>query len=140
MSTYQPRTPERLIEILLSEGDFARSWRREAADQIQMCADARADALRLHREKVDCFEKLIAAEADALGLRNFNEGLSKIQQQLEVRIEKLEAALRPFAKMADSFNETAHDDSWTIHERRAAGGQRLTLGHLRAARNVVTNG
>jgi hypothetical protein len=35
---YQPRTPERLAEILRSQDQNPRSWQREAADEIERSA------------------------------------------------------------------------------------------------------
>lgn len=36
MSDYQPRTPERLVEILRAKGENPRSFEAEAADRIEM--------------------------------------------------------------------------------------------------------
>lgn len=37
-SDYQPRTPERLVEILRAQSQNPRSWPNEAADTIERCA------------------------------------------------------------------------------------------------------
>ncbi len=47
------------------------------------------------------------------------------------RIEKLEAALRPFAKWADAYDPEENDDD------REAWDHAPTIGMLRAARNAM---
>lgn len=39
MSEYQPRTPDRLMEILRAQDANPRSWQQEAADEIERLRD-----------------------------------------------------------------------------------------------------
>ena len=52
--------------------------------------------------------------------------------KLEARVEKLEAALRPFAKWADW-----HDDAKGTDVERCFSKAQITVGELRAARKAL---
>lgn len=52
---------------------------------------------------------LAGARAEAAGLRGYNEGLAKIGKENEAEIERLTAALEPFAEVARWAERNGHD-------------------------------
>lgn len=75
----------------------------------------------------DAAAALIEAEAEALRLRNFNEGLAKIQQQLEAKNEEMKAALKQIATVC-----TDNDIPTSDH--------RMALAFVREVAEAQTNG
>lgn len=72
------------------------------------------------------------------------EALVKLQgQEIQItreRDEKLEAALRPFSDIAQFITETQRDTRPIVFGMDNVVAQRLTIGHLRAARAALHPG
>jgi len=64
-------------------------------------------------------------------VEQFAEAVSKENARLNKCIEKLEAALRPFAEWADAYEPDEGD------EHELAWSHRATIGMLRAARKAL---
>lgn len=64
--------------------------------------------------------------------------MSEAYETQRSTIEGMKAALEPFAKAADWFNENAHDDEWSIYARN--GRVYLNVGNLRRARAITHAG
>jgi hypothetical protein len=98
---------------------------REIEGLRQRIPDAEADALRLHREKMDWRDRAHAAEARA----------SKVVE----RVKALEEALRPFAKAGELF-PPREPDGWDMVVYKPAAGPDYEIygDHLRAAAILAT--
>jgi hypothetical protein len=68
---------------------------------------------------------------DDLVKRLRDEGIAELDEAAD-RIEKLQAALRPFAKWADW-----HDDAKGTDVERCFSKAQITVGELRAARKAL---
>jgi hypothetical protein len=62
-------------------------------------------------------------------------GIATLKASLAEAVE----ILRPFAQVADQFNDVAHDNDWRIGGRYAGGQDPsdIVLGHLRRARSFL---
>lgn len=92
-------------------------------------------ATHLHPEERVKFR----ASKTPTGMRAFY--IDAIERSVEVNLrlenEKMRAALKPFADLADTFG-VAHDDSWRIAGRFQENTD-ITLGHLRQARAALAS-
>jgi hypothetical protein len=81
---YQPRTAERLVEILRAQDPNPRSWQAEAAAEIERLTAERDEARRLH---------------------------GKLVLDASAQLTRLQAALGPFAMLGRLLNE-AGEAAW----------------------------
>lgn len=79
----------------------------------------------------------IAALKAALGGDGPEYVLASSLAALAARVAELEAALKPFADMADSWSESEPDD--TMMDYHEEDGAHINLGHCRAARATLSN-
>jgi len=90
MTEYQPRTPERLVEILRAQGENPRSWQAEAAAEIARLTAERDDAAK-RAKQAQCCDSVINSVIGNLLLAN--EALMAERDAWKAKAEGLEMIL-----------------------------------------------